>query len=135
MRKLLGEKVPQSEDFKDAVAQRAIDIILERTDAGRDWRGKAFKKYSESYKDSDDFEAFGKSSSVNLSLTGDMLGLLDKINDTRDKIELGWEDETENAKAANHTQGVTVPQRDFLNLNKKELEELRRFAKDLMPDE
>lgn len=132
LRTLLGDSPPQDADFRDAVAQKAIDLILERTKKGRDWQGNKFQKYSSVYKKSDDFKIFGKTSAVDLTLSGDMLGLLDKIDDTRDKIALGWDDETENAKAANHIQGVTLPKRDFFNLNDKELDKLRKFAKDFL---
>lgn len=132
----MGEKIPDDPDFKDAVAQKAIDIILERTAEGRSWKGTAFKSYAKSYIESDEFQAFGKNKGkVNLTLAGDMLGLMDKIGETRDKIQIGWDDETENAKAANHILGVTVPSRDFFNLNKKELDELKQFAKDLIDNE
>lgn len=132
LRQLLGEKVPQDSEFKEAVAQRALDIIQSRTEEGRSWKGHKFKKYSDEYRKSDDFKAFGKSAGeVNLTLTGDMLGTMDVIAETRDKITLGWDDETENAKAANHVGGVTVPKRDFFNLNKKELKQLAQFAKEL----
>ena len=126
--------MPQDEAFKDAVAQRAIDIILDRTAEGRGWDGKRFKGYSDSYKNSDAFDAFGKGSTVNLTLTGDMLGLMDKTGETRDKVIIGWDDETEEAKAANHAGGVTVPKRDFFNLNKKELRQLKDYAEDLIGD-
>lgn len=134
LRSLLGKTPPIDEEFRDAVAQKAIDIIEKRTKSGKDWKGNEFKSYSSQYKASDDFKAFGKTSKVNLTLTGDMLGLLDKISDTRDKIALGWDDATESAKAANHIQGVTVKKRDFFNLNDDELKTLRRFAERLLKD-
>lgn len=132
LRKLMGERVPQDSEFKEAVAQKALDIIQDRTESGRSWKGHKFKRYSDSYKKSDDFKAFGKSAGeVNLTLSGDMLGTMDVIDESRDKITLGWDDAEENAKAANHVGGVTVPKRDFFNLNKKELKQLKDFAKEL----
>jgi hypothetical protein len=136
LRELLGKSPPRDSDFRDAVAQKAIDMIVDRTQKKqRSWRGHNFKKYSEDYKNSNTFDAFGKGKErVDLTLSGDMLGLLNKTDETRDKIELGWDDDKEKAKAANHVQGVTVPKRDFFNLNKKELKELKRFAERLIDD-
>jgi len=135
LRKLLGEAAPKDQEFRDAVTQKAIDLILDRTSEGRSWKGHKFKRYSDRYKKSDDFKAAGKTDIVNLTLSGDMLGLLDEKRQTRDKVVLGWEDETQNAKAFNHIKGDTVPSRDFFDLNKKEQTELKKFAKDYLKDD
>ncbi|MGB0257746.1 MAG: hypothetical protein ACPGES_03745 [Coraliomargarita sp.] len=117
--------------MRDAIAQRAIDIIEQRTQSGRGANGRKFKQYSKEYAE----EKGVPRSAVDLTLSGDMLGLIDVVGETRDKIEFGWDDETENAKAFNHIKGDTVPKRDFFDLTKKELTSLRAFAEELLDDE
>lgn len=135
MKDILGRDLPDNEEILDAIAQKAIDMIVERTESGKSVSGKAFKKYSKSYQKSDAFAAFGKSGEVNLTLSGDMLGLLDIVNKTKNTFELGWDDPVENAKAYNHNVGDTLPKREFLGLQKQEIDELKRFAERLIEDE
>lgn len=113
---MFGERVPDDEDFRGAVVQAVIDRIIERTESGIDKSGHRFKGYSAAYK-----KATGKSDPPDLKLTGDMLANIDIIDKSPQTITLGFPDETENAKAYNHTEGITVPRRDFFGLPKKEL--------------
>jgi hypothetical protein len=131
LKSILGQTV-DDEEILDAIAQKALDIIKERTADGKDVRGRAFKPYSESYMASDAFKGFGKSKTPDLTLSGDMLGLMDVVKVTPSGFELGWDDETETAKAFNHITGDTVPKRDFFDLKKSEQEDLRRFAEKLI---
>lgn len=124
--------MPDDETILEAIAQKAIDIIIERTQDGKDARGRPFKKYSKAYMESDSFVGFGKSGKVDLTLSGDMLGLMEVVKTTSTGFELGWSDETENAKAFNHVTGDTLPKRDFFDLQKQEQAELRRFAEKLI---
>lgn len=114
-------KMPDDPILRQEIGQTVLDKILERTAKGIDKTGKRFKGYSTEYKDSLKFKAFGKSSLVNLKLTGDMLGTLG-FRSTRNRINYSWDDKKENAKAFNHTTGDTVPKRDFLGLPQKELD-------------
>lgn len=134
MKDILGRDLPGDEDILDAIAQKAMDLIIERTKGGKDVSGKPFKAYAKSYLKSDAFAAFGKSKSVDLTLSGDMLGLMEVVNTTKNTFELGWSDSTENAKAYNHNVGDTLPKREFLGLQKQELKELREFAEGLIKD-
>lgn len=119
------DEMPESQALNAAIGQAIIDRIRERTESGVDKRNQAFKKYSKRYINSDEFEAFGKSASdVNLTLSGDMLGLMDVIRSTKNVIEIGWDDSTNNAKAYNHIVGDTVPKRDFFGISKTELKEI-----------
>lgn len=130
LRELLG-RTTDDEVVRDAIAQRAIDIIEERTQSGRNIQGKKFKQYSKEYAE----EKGVSRGAVDLTLSGDMLGLIDVVEESRDKIQFGWDDEVENAKAYNHIKGDTLPKRDFFDLNKKELKQLKDFAEDLLDDE
>ena len=136
---LFDGKMPNDPGLRQAIGQKVIDLIKERTLSGRDVDGKRFKKYSEAYAGGDKsppsaaFVAFGKSKQpVNLFLSGAMLDTLDIKNDTKNTIKLGWSDSLENAKAFAHNTGYeghrTIkdgPQRRFFDLNPSEIKQIR----------
>lgn len=133
---LFGETIPDDAGLREAIGGAIIERIRERTQDGVDKNGRKFKKYSEAYKNSADFAAFGKNENeVNMTLSGDMLGSLDIIEQTKQTIAIGFADDDQNVKAFNHVTGDTVPQRDFFGLPKKELmnivEEFRPVVEDL----
>ena len=134
MKDILGRDLPDNEDILDAIAQKAMDMIIERTKDGKDVSGRPFKAYAKSYLSGDSFAAFGKSKRVDLTLSGDMLGLMEVLTTTKNTFEIGWTDSEENAKAYNHNVGDTLPKRAFLGLQKQELKELRDFAEGLIKD-
>ena len=117
-----GRKVPRHEAIRQALGQAIIDSIVERTQKeSKDQNNKPFKKYSPTYKKSLDFKAAGKSDKVNLTLTGDMLGLLDIKESKGKKITIGWDEEEESEKAYHHIKGIKLKKggkakRDFLGL-------------------
>ena len=125
----------KNDDIKEYIGEAIIDYIRERTQAGQgikfsdDGKGSSvtLKKYSKAYVESDDFKAFGKSKDeVNMTLTGDMLGLMDVVDVGRDTITIGWNDEDQIGKAFNHITGDTVPARPFFGVSKSELNELAK---------
>jgi len=128
------------DDLKQAIGQAIIDKIVKRTLSGEgrkftsDGRGVPFNlqsvPYSKSYRQSKEFKAFGKTSKVNLKLTGDMLGLLDIKSISGNSITIGWDDPEENAKAYNHSVGDTVKARPFFGVSKKDLKEIKSQFKD-----
>lgn len=120
--------------LREAIAQTAIEKIIERTRSGTSLRGTTFKGYSKSYMDSLTFKAHGKSGDVDLTLTGDMLDQLTVTDSTDTKISLGWSDGTQNAKAYNHNTGDTLPKREFFGLQQKEISEIRDIYIDAVRD-
>lgn len=133
---LLGTRVPNSPELREALGQAIIEKITERTKAGNRLTGGKFKGYSDAYKKSLPFEAFGKDEgTVNLTLTGDMLGTLDIKAQSRSALRIGWRDETQNAKAFNHHTGDTLPARPFFGLTDAEIKDLRNEFKDQVPQE
>jgi hypothetical protein len=122
-------------DLKQQITGSIVDTILKRTEAGKDVNGSAFAKYSSDYKKSLAFKAFGKSNKVNLELTGQMLGTMDLIDQTENKIIIGWEDDTEIKKAYNHNTGDTVPKREFFDLTEEELAKIKAQYKDELESE
>lgn len=114
---------------RQVVGQQIIDFIVDRTRRGLGIDNKPFTGYSESYKQSDDFAAAGKSSTVNLTLTGDMLSDLQVLTHTAGIITIGYtEGSDENERAMWHRQprpnvktGALAPTRDFLGISEKDL--------------
>lgn len=109
------------------IAQEVIDRIVSNAEKGLDRNGKALPKYTKTYKDSDAFTAFGKSSKPNMTLAGDMLGQIDVLEVSDDTITIGWNDETENAKAHGNItgqEGEWPAKRDFFGLPVKEIKEI-----------
>jgi hypothetical protein len=140
--------IPNDSTLVNSIGQKIIDMIRERTTVEQtDINGKDFKSpYSKMYADSVEFAAFGKSKNkVNLTQTGDMLGLMDIIDTTKNTITIGWDDDTQAAKASGHITGANhLPKRDFFGLTKDQFNELRaEFEDDIqttiqadeMPDE
>jgi len=123
-------------NLKELIGQAIIDRIVERSEAGdgvkisADGSGVEVKlqaPYSETYADSLDFKAAGKSKdTVNMTLTGDMLGLLDIKRIKGNSITIGWNDKNENAKSFNHMVGDTVPQRLFFGVSNEELTDIKK---------
>jgi hypothetical protein len=123
---LFGTLVPNSTELRQAVGQAIIDRIRERTADNLDRNGDRFKNYSDEYADSIEFKAYGKSKSdPNLEQTGDMLGLMDIIEEKKNKIVIGWSDKKQAGKAHGHVTGNVGTTRDFLGLPEKDLEEIR----------
>lgn len=123
--------------LREAIGEAILARIRERTQQekmgmsfGADGRGRPVslkKPYSKEYSETLDFKAFGKSrSEVNMTLTGDMLGLMDIKRQDGNSITIGWTDATENAKAYNHSVGDTVPRRPFFGISKTELQDIKK---------
>lgn len=123
---LFGTLVPNSTELRQAVGQAIIDRIRERTADNLDRNGDRFKNYSTEYADSIEFKAYGKSKNdPNLEQTGDMLGLMDIIEEKKNKIVIGWSDKKQAGKAHGHVTGNVGTTRDFLGLPEKDLEAIR----------
>lgn len=75
---------------RELLANKIVTEIRNRTKSGISPTGKPFKAYTKSYKESMDFEIAGKSSTVNLSQTGDTLADLQVILNTTGKIVVGY---------------------------------------------
>lgn len=97
-----------SEDDRRRIGEAIVEHIVTRTKKGLGVGGKKLQgpdgdgKYSQAYKDHRDFKAAGKSgSTVNLTLTGDMLTSLEVVDVSQPGfIVLGFTDEDDNDKAA-----------------------------------
>ncbi len=126
------------DSLKEAIGGAIIERIRARTEAGNGMsfsdsgRGTPVKlksPYSKEYADSLDFKAFGKSrGKVNMTLTGDMLGLMDVVKIEGNTIKIGWADTSESAKAHGHSTGAKgrLPVRPFFGVSKSELKEIKK---------
>jgi len=131
--------------LREAIGEAVLNQIRTRTARGdgMNFRGiggtptKLKKPYSDEYIENLDFKAFGKSRGrINMTLTGDMLGLMDVKKQTGNSITIGWDDAEQNAKAYNHSSPVrsntTVPYRPFFGVSKKELTKIKKqFGKEI----
>ncbi len=84
-----------------AIADLAIEFMVDRTLDGIDVNGKRFPKYSKEYIDSLDFKNAGKKpGKVDLQLSGDMLASIGLLKETDGKIVVGIPAGTDEADRA-----------------------------------
>lgn len=130
---LFGDGARFTPASRQAIGQAIIDRIIERTaDENIDKYGRSLGSYSKSYADSLFGQVHGKRAGapVTLRATGDMLGTMDIVDQSRDTITLGFGDAIQNAKAYGHISGMAghptldgkVKKRDFFGLPQKELD-------------
>lgn len=121
-------------DVRRAIAEDIVEYIRERSAEGLDKNNRPFAKYSKEYAESLDFKIAGKSKgSVDLTLSGDMLGALKLLSDRKGKLTIGFDaGSDENARADGNIRGTygqssqTAAKRDFLGLTEKDLERILR---------
>jgi hypothetical protein len=128
---IFGTAFPNSSRLRQAVGQDILDIINKRTADNKSWDGKQFRNYSELYSESLEFQAAGKSKTdPNLKLTGDMLGLMDIIEEDKATITIGWRESEEAQKAHGHISGNIGVKRDFLGISEKEVRTIKERWED-----
>lgn len=111
---------------RELLAQKIIQTIKDRTREGYSSTGRPFRGYSKKYKDSFEFKVAGKTDTVDLSLTGDMVADLDILSINNRYVLVGYEmDYDDIGKVHGNVTGeygndkpVTSP-RDFIGLPKK----------------
>lgn len=108
-----------TEADKSEFLERAIDIIVERTQSGKPLggHGSKFANYSKKYAE---WKGVGVSD-VDLTLSQDMLESINGEDLGRGEIKIKVGDgDDETKKAYNHNVGDTLPKRTFFGLTKKE---------------
>ena len=136
---ITGVDLSDKPRLRREIGQEIIDYIVERTQGGKDNIGKAFKEYSESYKNSKEFKAAGKSNQVNLTLSGDMLGKIDIVEEFGSTIKIAVaEEETPRAYGLisgfeGHPTIKRAPKRQFFGVSVDQLKKeiLPQFKRDL----
>lgn len=137
-----GKDLSEDKSLRLAIGQAIIDRIIDRTangesmdfdSSGRGRLGKLKAPYSQSYADSDEFKAAGKSKNkVNMELRGEMLDSIDIKKAEGNSVTIGITEHEQKLKAFNHCTGDTLPKRPFFGVSKAELKEIKRsFASDL----
>jgi hypothetical protein len=118
-----------------AIAKEVIDHIIERTrEDNKDKDGKAFPKYSSTYKKSLNFKIAGKGNRVDLTLTGEMMDSLQLLSESKGKIVIGYDksDKDLNGKVEGNrlgTYGQSKPvakPRDFLGIQETKLKQIEK---------
>ena len=105
---------------RDILADEIIAFIRRRTKNGLNINNKPFKQYSSSYQNSIEFTATGKSNTVNLTLTDDMLSSMVVKGSGVGFIRIGLSDSFANDKASWNRQNG----REFLGIAQKDLKNL-----------
>jgi hypothetical protein len=88
LEKLTGVDLSDKPRLRREIAQDIIDYMVKRTQGGEDNSNKSFAKYSASYKASAEFKAAGKGNNVNLTLSGDMLGKIDIVEEDGSTVKI-----------------------------------------------
>jgi len=123
-------KIPDqlSQRTASSIAKDLVDFIIERTKQGKGEDGKSFPKYSQSYKDSLNFKIAGKGSTVDLTLTGEMLDTLKVLEVKKGEIVIGFDKDSDvNGRAEGNILGSyggspdASKARNFLALSSKEV--------------
>jgi hypothetical protein len=110
-----------STGIKVQFARRAIEAILERTNQGKDKNNKSFKPYSTRYKKSREFKIYGKTSRVNLKLSGEMQASIHPGRSSGQTVTIAITDPEQVGKARGHINGSgPLPVRDFWGLSMKD---------------
>jgi hypothetical protein len=116
---------------REAIALEVIDKIIKRTKQGKDKNGEQFKPYSKKYERSFNFKIAGKSSQVDLTLSGDMLDSIKILQNRPSEVVIGYEKGSqENGKADGNIRGTygqskpVGPARDFLGIEKADLQKI-----------
>lgn len=126
---VFGVSFDGQEALKLAIGQEIVDYMRKRTEGGKDYNGRSLAKYSKSYKESEEFEAFNKSSNVNMSLRGDMMASID-FETSGSNFTFLFDDAEEETKAFGHMSGMEghkvldgkAPKRLFFGISDEELE-------------
>ncbi|RTL05198.1 hypothetical protein EKK58_08600 [Candidatus Dependentiae bacterium] len=122
-----------SRDERQAIAAEIVSFVRQRTLKGVDFEGSKFPKYSDSYTKSVNFRAAGKDkSSINLTLSGDMLAYLDLQEDNEDELIIGYEEGSKEAGKAEGNQigsygkptGNAKKARKFLGITQEDLSKI-----------
>jgi hypothetical protein len=142
LEKLTGVDLSVDPDLMQEIAQATIDYVRERTSETLGvGRKKLPSPYSESYSESLDFQAAGKSrGTVNLELSGTMLDSIDVLEFDGSKLKYGIQGGEQAIKAFAHQTGFeghptikNVRPREFVGVTDSEFKEfiLPKFKDDI----
>lgn len=130
-------------EMRLSLGKQVTEFVRQRSENGLNKNNRPFPKYSKAYENSLDFKNAGKSSQVDLTLSGDMLIDLDVISNRPDKVIIGYKNGTENnAKADGNVRGtygqsspIRGKARDFMGITQKDLNQLIKDVRDNFNDD
>jgi hypothetical protein len=138
---VIGSDISSDEVLVNRIGQAIIDYMENRVSDGRGLDNVKLKSpYSDSYADSLNFKAAGKTkNNVNMKLSGDMLGSIDLLKVDGSKLTIGIEDPDQAIKAYGHQTGfeghpfLKGPKRPFFGVSTEELKKkvLTDFKKEI----
>lgn len=103
-------------DQRILLAELIMVEIRKMTKRSLDVDGAPFAEYSESYKESTEFEIAGKTSKVNLTLTGDMLASMELITHIKGQVRIGYKKTNPEAgKVQGNQSGIRGNSMDIVN--------------------
>jgi hypothetical protein len=121
---------------REAIGLEIVNFIVDRTEKGLDINGNAFAGYTSSYKETLEYKiGHGSDSTVNLRLSGEMLGNISILGHGVGFIKIGFDD-SESAKKAKWIQTPTGQKagrqapRKFLGITEKDLNRILERYKD-----
>lgn len=127
--------VTSDKDVKREIGRQIVDRIVKRTQSGIDKEGDKFVKYSKAYKESLAFKVYGKSSKVDLTLSGAMLASVSIVGVDSTSVRIGFRDDQQFQKASGHIDGTgahnALPIRDFWGLP---LGDVQKIITDVVKD-
>ena len=126
---MFGTEIP-SERVSREIGREIVKQIQLRTENGKDVNGQSFERYSEDWAKKKGVSR----DSVDLLLTGSMLGSMQVVRATKNTVTIGFNGQKNNNKAFNHNEGETVPRREFLGLTRSDEDEVFRKFKDRLED-
>jgi hypothetical protein len=107
---------------RKAIASEIIDLVISRTENGKDKDNKNFAKYSKAY------AKHKGQTNVDLTFSGAMLAALELIQEKAGKIRIGIEDESLLGRVEGNCTGIygdgkqTPKPRNFLGIKKSDLD-------------
>jgi hypothetical protein len=127
LKEIFGVSFKKSQSMKLKLTQALIDKMKDRIAEGVDRFGEEMAPYSEVYKESFDYIAARKDGTVNMRLTGDMLGNIDILESKGDKVTIGFRGSKENLKAYDHMMGTgKLPVRQFFGVSESEVDAVKQ---------
>jgi hypothetical protein len=134
LKKVTGVDVSRDPELLREIEQAIIDFQVERVQSEfKGYDGKVLAKpYSKTYSESLDFKAAGKSkNAINMTLSGDMMGSIDVLEESGSKIKIGIGDAGEAVKAFAHITGFEghptikdAKKRPFFGVSENELSKI-----------
>jgi hypothetical protein len=114
----------RNDRIKREYGRRLVNEIEKNTLRGRDKNDKSMTAntpYSKAYKESLEFKVHGKTSRVNMRLSGQMLASMAVTSTDATSVTIGFLSKEQEKKARRHINGVgKLPVRDFFGLPKKD---------------